>query len=369
MYSASAIIALIVSIILLDYLMKLSKWRKRGVPPLPPLVEEEKEISIVVIVPFRNEARHLPELLHDLSEQTMACPIVFVDDHSEDQSKSIIENYLNHHPHWHCLDAVGEGKKAAIRTAIVSTPATYLITLDADVHVSKRWFEELSDFLIRVKPILAVLPVKLVNDHSVLGRLQSAEWNMISALTAGSALAGEAVLCNGAHLAFHRDLVTETLPSEHSVSSGDDMFLLEKAKRIGPVYYYWTDGLSVSTQGASSWRTFFTQRIRWAGKVRRLKDRHIVGFGIRTLLVQTFQLLLPLYLWYYPEMIWFALGWVYIKWSAELGFTYNYCRVVNMRWSFISSWVVVIVYPLYSILVAAISVVYRPKWKGRTIKQ
>lgn len=369
MYSASAIIALLVSIILLDYLMKLSKWRVRGIPPLPPMDEEKEEVSILVIVPFRNEAGHLPELLHDLSQQTLMCQVVFVDDHSEDQSKSIIEARLQDHPHWQYLRAKGEGKKAAIRTAIESTKATYLITLDADVRVTERWYEELSDFLIRVKPVLAVLPVRLVNDHSVLGVLQTAEWNMLSALTAGSAQAGEAILCNGAHLAFHRDAVMEVLPNEHSVSSGDDMFLLEKAKRMGPVYYYFTDNLWASTPVASTWRSFFLQRLRWAGKSRRLRDSDIIGFGLRTLLVQLFQLFLPVYLWIYPDMIWFALAWIYVKWSAELGFTYNYCRVVNIRWSFISSWVVVIVYPLYSILVAAIALVYRPKWKGRIVKQ
>lgn len=297
------------------------------------------------------------------------CQVVFVDDHSEDQSKSIIDDFLNDHPHWQYLRAEGEGKKAAIRTAIESVSATYVITLDADVRLSERWFEELSNFLMRVRPVLAVLPVQLSNDHSVLGYWQGAEWNMISSLTAGSALAGEAILCNGAHLAFHRNVVVDFIPNERSVSSGDDIFLLEKAKRMGPVYYYDSEALRVSTKGAPSWSVFFSQRLRWAGKSRRLRDRNMIGFGLRTLFVQLFQLLLPVYLWYYPDMIWFSLGWIYVKWSAEMGYTYNYCRIVNTPWSFISSFAVVVLYPLYSILVAAISLVYHPKWKGRKIKQ
>lgn len=369
MYSASSIIALLVSIILLDYLMKLSKWRVRGIPPLPPIREDEQDVSIVVIVPFRNEERNLPQLLHDLSQQSMSCSVVFVDDHSEDRSVVIIQEQLHRFSDAQLLLAQGEGKKAALRTAMEATKATYFITLDADVRLSARWFEELRDFLNRVRPVMAVLPVRLSNDHSVLGAWQSAEWNMISALTAGSALAGEAILCNGAHLAFHRDVVQELLPNERSVSSGDDMFLLEKAKRMGPVYYYSSDAVSVSTHGVSSWSGFFAQRLRWAGKSRRLKDRHMLGFGLRTFLVQTFQMLLPLYLVFYPDMIWFAIGWIYVKWSAELGYSYNYCRIVNIRWSFISSLMVVVVYPFYSILVAAIGMVYRPKWKGRIIKQ
>ncbi|MFZ4783953.1 MAG: glycosyltransferase [Flavobacteriales bacterium] len=360
---------MIVSIILLDYLMKLSKWRVRGIPPLPPALEDVKDLEIVVIVPFRDESDHLPHLLQDLSLQTESCHVIFVDDHSLDRGAEIIANQLPFQPNWRLLRADGEGKKAAIRTALDSSMSTYVITLDADVRLKEAWFEELSAFLFRVRPVMAILPVRLSNEHSVLGRLQDAEWKMISAITAGSALAGEPILCNGAHLAFHRDVIAEIMPNEHSVSSGDDMFLLEKAKQMGPVYFYATESVSVLTKSASTWASFFAQRVRWAGKTHRFRDRDIIGFGLRTTLVQLIQLFLPLFIWKNPDMIWFAIAWIYVKWSAELGYTYNYCRIVNIRWSFISSWVVVILYPLYSILVAAIALVYRPKWKGRKIKQ
>ena len=107
---------------------------------------------------------------------------------------------------------------------------------------------------------------------------------------------GKAVMCSGANLIVRREAWLECESDLHpEIPSGDDMFLLEAAKRRGlsigvidkPEY-------TAVVRPQTTWRAFFRQRTRWAGKAPHYTDRDIRRCGALILTANLLQLLCPL---------------------------------------------------------------------------
>ena len=99
--------------------------------------------QISVVIPFRNEASNIPNLLVSIT-QLISLPLEFiwVNDHSEDTSLETLKNLSPNHPLLH-LPIGQTGKKAAIRAGIASAKGSYILTWDADITVPKTYFEHL----------------------------------------------------------------------------------------------------------------------------------------------------------------------------------------------------------------------------------
>lgn len=99
--------------------------------------------TISVIIPARNEASNLPKLLSSLkTQQLQPIEIIVVDDHSEDQTAQIAQQYGAQvlHP---ISEADGEwsGKSAACWKGAQAAEGDWLLFLDADTQ-----FEESTSF-------------------------------------------------------------------------------------------------------------------------------------------------------------------------------------------------------------------------------
>jgi cellulose synthase/poly-beta-1,6-N-acetylglucosamine synthase-like glycosyltransferase len=69
------------------------------------------------------------------------------------------------------------------------------------------------------------------------------------------------------------------VPNEHSVSSGDDMFLMIQAKKVGIVAYSANIETAAWTDLPAGFGSFISQRVRWAGKTKKMNDKSILLFG------------------------------------------------------------------------------------------
>ena len=145
---------------------------------------------------------------------------------------------------------------------------------------------------------LIILPLIMVSESakpSLLERLQIAEYAAIQELTMRTARKGRAVMCSGANLIVRREVWLECEQDLHpEIPSGDDMFLLEAVKRrglkVGVIDHPdWTAVVRPQT----SWRAFFRQRMRWAGKAPHYTDRDIRRCGMLVAAANILQILCP----------------------------------------------------------------------------
>ena len=148
---------------------------------------------------------------------------------------------------------------------------------------------------------LLILPLRMESESehpSLLERLQIAEYAAIQQLTIETAKRGHAVMCSGANLIAKRDRWLESYEDLHpEIPSGDDMFLLESFKRRGlKIAVSESEELTAIVRPHTSWKAFFRQRMRWAGKAPKYTDKDILRCGAIVLGANLLQLVCPLVL-------------------------------------------------------------------------
>ena len=195
----------------------------------------------------------------------------------------------------------GKGKKHALYRLISAAETEYVWMMDDDV-VLHGLEDALTGYSLALKGTdLLILPLRMASKNekpSLLERLQIAEYAAIQQLTIETAKRGHAVMCSGANLIAKRDRWLESYPDLHpEIPSGDDMFLLESFKRRGlKIAVSESKELTAIVRPHTSWRAFFRQRMRWAGKAPKYTDKDILLCGAIMLMANLLQLLCPLLL-------------------------------------------------------------------------
>jgi hypothetical protein len=148
---------------------------------------------------------------------------------------------------------------------------------------------------------LLILPLKMESESanpSLLEKLQTAEYAAIQELTMRTAKRGHAVMCSGANLIVRREAWLACEPDLHpEIPSGDDMFLLEAMKKRGyKISVIDEPDYTAVVRPQTTWRAFFRQRMRWAGKAPKYTDPDILRCGALIVAANLLQLLCPLIL-------------------------------------------------------------------------
>jgi hypothetical protein len=146
------------------------------------------------------------------------------------------------------------------------------------------------------------------------------------------------------------------------------MFLMIQAKKVGIVAYSANIETAAWTDLPAGFGSFISQRVRWAGKTKKMNDKFILLFGSLLFFLQIMSLLLLI------TMCFLGGNWLYFIELIGLKLLFEYrllaesSRVFNIRWSFTSLVVMSLLHSFYTIFVALLSLVYKPSWKGRKIK-
>ena len=198
------------------------------------------------------------------------------------------------------------GKKHALSKLIHAAPTEYVWLHDDDVILPPAAVKGQSDNVQctkdRIQSInadLIILPLRMESESansSLLEKLQIAEYAAIQELTMRTAKAGRAVMCSGANLIVRREAWLECEPDLHpEIPSGDDMFLLEAMKRRGmKIAVIDEPDYAAVVRPVPTWRAFFRQRMRWAGKAPKYTDPDILRCGALVVAANILQLLCPL---------------------------------------------------------------------------
>lgn len=190
------------------------------------------------------------------------------------------------------------GKKHALSKLIHAATSEYIWLHDDDVVLPQA-----CEKAVVLDGDLIILPLKMESDSlpsgragvGLLERLQMAEYAAIQELTMRTAKQGKAVMCSGANLIVRRDVWLACESDLHpEIPSGDDMFLLEAAKRRGyTVSVIDEPDFTAVVRPVTTWRAFLRQRMRWAGKAPHYTDRDIRRCGALVAAANIFQLFFP----------------------------------------------------------------------------
>jgi len=264
----------------------------------------------------------------------------------------------------------GKGKKFALSKLIHGVTSEYVWLHDDDVvlplasspkgGLTTEWSK--SNNGLTGEADLVILPLRMESENekpSLLERLQIAEYAAIQELTMRTAKRGHAVMCSGANLIVKRDVWLACESQLHpEIPSGDDMFLLEAAKRGGykigvidePEY-------TAIVRPLTSWRAFFRQRMRWAGKAPHYTDRDIRRCGLLISLANIAQLLCPPIL-----LIKFPIEYSLIR-ARESSYTIHHTPYTKKpRTPWYVALLLEILYPLYILIAFLGGLVRTNRW-------
>ena len=270
----------------------------------------------------RLEAVRLHEVRNDhrMAMALMAADFPVSADEQQCIAKSypqFTEQFITHIVPRKGINDEGKGKKFALGKLIRNTATTYVWLHDDDVILPPAATEpvcqpEGRSVFCQPKAVcqhsgltgeagLVILPLKMESEcdkPSLLEKLQIAEYAAIQELTMRTAKRGHAVMCSGANLIVRREAWLACEPDLHpEIPSGDDMFLLEAMKKRGyKITVIDEPDFTAVVHPAPTWRAFFRQRMRWAGKAPKYTDPDILRCGALIVAANLLQLLCPLIL-------------------------------------------------------------------------
>ncbi len=329
-----------------------------------------QKVSVVVAV--RNEEKNILQLLNGLLNQTCNhnfFEIIIVDDHSEDNTVKLINEFAVAHTGLNIklLHSKGKGKKPAVYLGVQSASHRLIITTDGDCIPHKQWIYKISAYFAKHQPRIILGPVACWNEKGLKQQFFSLDFISLVASGAGAAGAGVPFMGNAANMAFDKNVFVDNI-LERDFASGDDVFLIHWVKKhfgSSSIHFIKDTQALVVTQPPDSWKTFFNQRLRWASKA---KGYHDVWSMAVSWIVLLFNMGLTIFFiagffWSWMWAVW--LLFMVLKTLIDFPLLSAYTRLAGKSKQLIYLWPLELIYPLYTTAAGIGSVFIKYSWKGR----
>jgi glycosyltransferase involved in cell wall biosynthesis len=325
-----------------------------------------KRIPVTVIVPFRNEEKNLPLLIHSLKNQSVNTPVIFIDDSSTDNSTAYIL-----HAGYDCILSAGEGKKAATATGIEQAHNSFLVFTDADCVFQKKHIEQFMQTQMAGNYDFVYGPVLYHYKNPGLAKgIYFLDQLSLNAFSLGTGNIGLHLYCSGANMAGKKQAMWEAsnkLVTSKNLS-GDDLTLLNYVHAKGGKIKAITNAdLTVLTKGPGTLGEFLGQRLRWGQKTGIGSNFLLFLCSVTVLLACCASILGIIFSLseHWPNR-WYLIPTG--KLLIDLLFLFLVAGRLGVKrylWFFIPAWIFNVA---YIPLIALTGLVYKGKWKGRKIK-
>lgn len=253
--------------------------------------KHQAQTSFSIIIPARNEEKNIEKCLQSIIIQNYPkhlFEIIVIDDHSTDNTSEIVASFQNTNQNIHLLKLkddlegkiINAYKKKAIELAINKAQGDWIITTDADCLLQQEWLKLYDEFITTHDVVFVAAPVMFTKTNTILSLFQFIDFMALQATTAAAVAAGFHSMCNGANLAYNKNVFVEVggFRGIDNIASGDDMLLMNKIKKKYPSkigYLYHKNAIAI-TAPMPTWKAFFNQRIRWASKADAYKDKTLL---------------------------------------------------------------------------------------------
>ena len=333
--------------------------------------KDEQSLKISVIIPFRNEEKHLLNCLNSFHNQTFknnCFEVILVNDHSTDRSVKIVESFVLDSDINVRLTSLTDksSKKEALKYGVDLAIHEIIATTDADCLLPKSWLNNIANhFSNEVDMLLG--PVMFNNAPGFLAAFQTLDMLAIQGVEFGALGFNKPILNNAANLSYSLASLNNVDGFDSfNTPSGDDVFLLEKFKfQNKKIEGLLSDDFIVETKPETNFSSFFNQRVRWASKSKYYKDKFLI-LSSGLVLIQNVSLLFIYSGILFDEnhrLIFLFL--LITKWLIDfilLFLVSSFFKRKSVMFYFIP---VQLAYPFYVIIIWSASVLLKFEWKGR----
>lgn len=346
--------------------------------------ESKEDSSFSIVIPFRNEAENLSDLLTSISQinyPKTKFEFILVNDDSDDDSVEIIEKFKTCHAGRRVKNQKSKiyiinnhqksnsPKKDAIDIAIKKAKYDWIVTTDADCIIPSNWLKILNDFIESQEPKMIVMPVSYEIHDGLFNGFQNLELLSLQGATIGGFGLKMPFLCNGANLCYKKNCFMELdgFSGNDNIASGDDVFMLEKMVRKYPtkVKYLKSKEVIVKTNTEKHFSDMVNQRIRWATKTTSYKNNFgkLVGFSVLSMNILILTLLL---LTIFNFISWPLLAAAFfLKVLVDFLLLVPAARFFEQQYSLRNFLFASFLYPFYNTFIGILSLTKTYEWKGR----
>ncbi|MEN5234834.1 glycosyltransferase family 2 protein [Sphingobacterium faecium] len=370
----------LLTILLALIYMALVLYMRKGWFEIPTVISNYKPTRRVsVIIAARNEeagiARTIDAILHQKFPSELL-ELMVIDDHSTDRTSEVVLSYADRGVQLIQLNEsnkLNSYKKLAIAKAIDLCSGDIIVTTDADCRMDEYWLNTVISYFETQDLYMLSSPVVYSEEKSFFERLQTLEFLYLIGLGAAGIGNKNPTTCNGANLAYRKDIFYEMggFSGIDELASGDDELFLHKvaAKYPHKIGFCKSTDAIVYTDAKPTLRSFISQRKRWASKSTKYKNKAIVLLGI-TIWLFNFCMLASLLtgLFYHYSYLFTFLVVLVVKIIVEYLFIQPLTQFSNreelMRYLPILSSLHII----YLVYIGILGNIGKYDWKGRQVK-
>ncbi|MEM6336369.1 MAG: glycosyltransferase [Bacteroidota bacterium] len=244
-----------------------------------------------VLVPARNEAACIHHCLGALFAGEGVYDVLVIDDASTDDTSGAVARFAEtlspgERSRLSSLRLESDPsrarayKKRALEFGIAHLSSDIILTTDADCRPAPDW---VASMLARFDEETAFVsgPVVYAYGSSLWEDMQALEFLGLVAIGAGAIGIGRPNMCNGANVAYRRDVFNELggFSGIDHLTSGDDELLMQKIARETEYSVAFNPSLDalVTTEAVTDGPAFIQQRRRWASKGMHYPSPLLVG--------------------------------------------------------------------------------------------
>jgi len=357
------------------YLFLLKGWK--GIETYS-LKSSNFKTSVSILIAARNEEDKIFSTISDILAQDYPADLfelIVVDDHSSDRTSEIVLSFADRGVKLIVLNEnkpLNSYKKKAISEAIKFSDSELIVTTDADCRMGPDWLKTIIGFYESGDYKMISAQVIYFEEKSIFEELQTIEFLFLSGLGAAGIGNKMPSTCNGANLAYRREVFIELKGFQgiDDLASGDDELFLHKVASVYPdgIGFCKSKDAVVYTHAKGNLDEFIQQRKRWASKSTRYKNKAIIFIGLLVWLFNFIVILNAILGFFNPIYWYFYLGISSLKLIAEMTFMIPICRFANrskLLWYMPFLTVIHMFYLMY-IGIAGNTGKYR--WKGRLVR-
>lgn len=340
----------------------------------PTKKQSVHHIKACLIVPFRNESERIKPLLNSLLSiqyPIELLSILFVNDHSDDKGPDMVSQFIaKNRLKGKLIDLPDgfQGKKAALEYALIHADGEYVFFTDADCVLPPQWIHTMLNYACQNKCDMLGGAVAMTG-KSFIGKFQVAEFLSLQAVTLGTSTYNKAVLSNAANMCVRTDVIKALDdPFRRDVTSGDDVFLMEKLQSESKkIAFSFNPNAVVKTPASESLKALLNQRARWLGKVRRYNLNFSVFVGGSFAFLQFAYLFVIVMLLVYNHWL-VLLFFIVNKLVFDQVLLFQTASMLNIKSNVFYRIVLSLIYPVWTLFSSISAFIIRPEWKGRKVE-